>query len=267
MASYVDFSIGFTGADDQYISSVSTPVDDPIAQLAVDGSAHTVAGRVLIRYCTGSSSTSDSGDCAWMADDVIKFINKVLAKHSAKAGAVCLMGYSSGCFLALAVAAKLKTAGFGRLAYIGLGDLPIFPYGRTPPVGNGIGQVRPSNDPSLIAAGGGIPQVAGFPVDADVLDNYYQTSGNGAPKPVWNKPNGKAGWWWDSSMTYGEVHGTVDGWTNIALAAPTVAPKLPGAGAITSASNYHTNFCRQVCPAQFKKDATAAMLAYIKAHP
>ncbi|RJF87233.1 hypothetical protein D3874_09485 [Oleomonas cavernae] len=205
-----------------------------------------------------------------MADDIIKFIKAAQAKHSAKAGAICLMGYSSGCFVALAVAAKLKASGFGRLAYIGLGDLPIFPLGRQPAVANGVGQVIPRNDPSFVLPGGGKPEVMKFPVDAVILKNYYQTAGNGPIKPFARKPNGTRGWWWASGMLYGEVHGMILEWDNVRAEVLAGIDKLSHFGPLARlalADQCHIQFCKGYCPGQFRTDATAAMLDYIRANP
>ena len=144
-------------------------------------------------------------------------------------GRVCLMGRSDGCSLALALAVKLNENGVVP-NFIGVSDVTMFPFGRQPPIEE-IGDLKPNNEPpvnfgmkveffnpfSRVGFGGIVYPSTGSSVapnvrlkkaiTADKKVNLFQTNGNHA------KLTKNSGWVWFSSMADGEVHGTVEGFT------------------------------------------------------
>ena len=153
----------------------------------------------------------------------------------------------------LALAAKLKRLGAPQLGYLGLVDLPMFPFGRNPTLQD-LGPMRPINRPVNAAA---VPQhpttlilpppryprtleltppVMNFSglIDADTKRNFYQTEGNGwkivrRTPPPFEELFGR---WWTSTMAGNEVHGELIGWGNF---------RARGIG--LTDDDKHRNFC------------------------
>jgi len=140
-------------------------------------------------------------------------------------GQVCLLGRSAGCHLALALAAELNDQGITDLTFVGLSDVPMWDNGRDPPVPK-VGAFKPENDPTAAgmhsSLGGSHPLEPSDPashsiprlklsqvIKAKNAINLYQIQGNHT-KYSWTLKR----WIWWSSLSAGEVHGELDGFTN-----------------------------------------------------
>ena len=139
-------------------------------------------------------------------------------------GQVCLLGRSTGCQLALALAARLNKEGVEPLTFVGVSDVPMFDTGRIPPV-KLVGDFKPINGPIGSGAVAPTPSRAsrfgntplphpdteiplvklGQQIKARKKINLYQTQGNHM------KYSGSAAWMWWSETSVGEVHGQLIG--------------------------------------------------------
>src|SRR5262249_5412551 len=141
-----------------------------------------------------------------------------------RASAICLYGTSNGSGLILAVGKALQGSGAPKITYIGVGDLTMMPFGRSPPV-PGIGDLQPVNAPQVglglsanPVAGLGSrlglpasvsdlapPRIADPGIDADIRENYFTVQGNRA-RGFSLSPAGANNWWWTSTQKFREVH-------------------------------------------------------------
>ncbi len=144
-------------------------------------------------------------------------------------GQVCLLGRSSGCLLALALAAELNAQGVAELTFVGLSDVPMSHNGNDPPVPH-VGAIKPKNGP--IASGAeapigwrgtlkGVQPVSEVPhanlakeikVRKGNKIQLYQKQGNHT-----KYASSRNEWIWHSDKSMeGEVHGELDDgeWVN-----------------------------------------------------
>ena len=153
-------------------------------------------------------------------------------------GAVCVAGYSHGSIVALCLGVKLKSLEV-PVRYLGIADLPLFPFGLKPKPGSFPDSMIPLNQPDLTPSGGFSfiffdplralfppPKVTPPTIVAGRKRNFYQAAGNGAKltRPGRN-PRGFQPWWWASNMGNSEIHGELDDvtWENVLLDVPLVA--------------------------------------------
>src|SRR5262249_35783917 len=184
----------------------------------------------------GCGTQSPNGDFDPNVKELMAEIDKATGNDIKRIGAVALYGTSNGSGQTLALAMALQKRGAPPPVYIGLGDLTMMPFGRSPDVKD-IGNLQPINLPnvSLVTAvfkGGpsrlGLPpRVADddFPrirdpgLAGDLLENYYTRLGN-RMRIYTQSPAGADNWWWTSTQNFGEVHGEIEGdkWKNISMA-------------------------------------------------
>lgn len=204
-------------------------------------------------------------------DQVLDIIKKKTGGRLATIGSFCALGASNSCALVLALAAKLKRLGAPPLSYLGLVDLPMFPFGRDPRVTD-IGLLRPINRPVYGVPAGQYPLTM-FPpyyprtlalvpphldfsaiIDAQTKRNFYQTEGNhwklvSETPPPFNEYFSR---WWTSEMPGEEVHGTLIGWNNV-----------PAIGAGQTDTSKHIGFCnRDDTWGEAQRDAAKALTQF-----
>ncbi len=147
-------------------------------------------------------------------------------------GAVCVAGYSHGSIVALCLGVKLTSLSV-PVRYLGIADLPLFPFGLNPKPGSFPDNMIPLNQPDLTPSGGfsfilfdplralfPAPKVTPPTIIAERKRNFFQVAGNGAKltSPGRN-PRGIQPWWWASNMGHSEIHGELDDatWENVLL--------------------------------------------------
>lgn len=161
-----------------------------------------------------------------MADNKVIDDLAAMATNAKKAGdqvgVVCISGYSLGSIYAIRLALKLKEVDV-KLTYIGVSDLPIFPFGYNPPIA-GFPSMIPENNPVLLVKVADPPRskvppfTKGPAIDSSVKkNNYFQNEGNGM-SPTKKNPRGLWPWWWSSNLgSSKEVHGSLENWNNIPM--------------------------------------------------
>ncbi|MYZ48903.1 hypothetical protein [Propylenella binzhouense] len=181
--------------------------------------------RVLVRHALGVSDSAK--DRMLEPSYTRRYVDEIVAARNAGTpiGLVCISGYSKGSMYAVRLVQELNAASV-EVRYVGLSDLPIFPYGYDPRVPS-FPDMVPVNEPSTDTAASARavqhplrvkfpPQVAPPQVRAKEMANYYQHRGNGVEvrrHPRLSYP----WWWWSSNMPNDEVHGELQGWTNTEL--------------------------------------------------
>src|SRR5262245_44848598 len=101
--------------------------------------------RAFVRAARGVQNLGFSDAAA--VDDLVAKVTGV-RQAGGQVGGVCISGYSLGSIYALRLAIQLK-ANDVSILYIGLSDLPIFPYGYIPSVA-GFPSMIPENNPVLL---------------------------------------------------------------------------------------------------------------------
>ncbi len=198
-------------------------------------------------------------------------------------GVVCLFGTSNGSGLILALARALnRLAGAPRLTYVAVGDLTMMPFGRSPDV-PGIGTLQPVNAPDLgllVTAnpfaglfGRGLPvsasdipppRIADPGIVADRRDNHFTAQGNRV-RLFSLSPAGADSWWWTSTQNFGEVHGRIDGWTNLERVTTSSGSVIVrGPGSIDE--GHHDDLCGKAL-LDMKADAATELLKAIQKFP
>lgn len=182
--------------------------------------------RKLVAQARGADANIDQNADATMTD-----IEKAVEGRFDTVGQVVLLGRSNGCGLALAVAARLNKKGVNDIAFVGLSDVTLFHYPRSPTITD-VGDLKVLNPPkvslgmramtgtaygmflSYPAVSGDIPKYK-LPTTINVVSgkdgrkvNHYQIEGNSVRKTR------HGAWIWWSGMTDGEVHGDLDGFVN-----------------------------------------------------
>jgi hypothetical protein len=182
--------------------------------------------RPLEHWARGASDGGPNGAMLEpkLTGKIIEDIRDVLRTSGNQAGLVCIAGYSKGSIYALRLGQELKDAGI-PLNYVGLADLPIFPFGY-PPIPT-FPDMTPLNDPTVDINRADLPprtvsppQVRPPEITAKRRRNYYQNDGNGAS--VKRQPGARIvpyGWWWSSQMQFEEIHGEVLDWGNLDVGA------------------------------------------------
>lgn len=190
--------------------------------------------------------------------ELLTEIDNATGGDMGRIGALCLYGTSNGSGLILAVAKALQGRSAPKATYVGLGDLTMIPFKRSPPV-PGIGDLQPIDAPEisfgLRATNVGLtakvlppsvkdappPRIADPGVVADRLENYFTVQGNRA-RIFSSSPAGSPSWWWTSTQNFGEVHGTIPGWTNIPRTTVSEGSILVrGPGSVDE--GHHDNLC------------------------
>ena len=182
--------------------------------------------RTLVRHVKGAGD----GDLkatflrAELTNSVVAEMKK--AQSDGKTlGQVLITGFSKGAIYAYKLATEIKAGVSGAsILYVGLGDMPIMPYGYNPPVPNFFSSI-PENEPTLLPdiffsppRALNDPQITVTPTfTAGLKKNYFQGKGNGWG-PTRNHPHrsSNAFFWWSSQMLGKEVHGKIinDDWVN-----------------------------------------------------
>jgi hypothetical protein len=156
---------------------------------------------------------------------LMNFISSNINDRFDTIGSCCIVGMSNGAALALGLASELsKKPLVPELTYVGITNVPMFPFGgRKPPIPN-VGKMQPLNDPIRDAdkikcgqSGTCKPSDHFFPPDvkldfdikAKTKRNFYERAGNHTAFTKSAPTGSPIGWWWSSNMD-NEVHGTLD---------------------------------------------------------
>jgi len=261
------------GDVDIVIQSAGGKSFQPFFSPQVDTSAYQRAkkNRNLTRTLLEIGCGAD-GDLAPNRTALLAEIDKATGNQNQRIGAICLFGTSNGCGLILSLAKALQARpGTPKTLYIGLGDVTIIPFGRDPAVPD-IGNLQPTKPPQVSfgffsrprvvtkvlapsAADLPPPIIADPGVTADTRKNFFTTQGNRA-RVFSNSPAGKDTWWWTSDMTFGEVHGQIPDWTNLART--------------TTASNdfdHHVELCEKIAIPEMRQDISVELSKFVTTTP
>ena len=222
-----DFVVEYQGAKDSSRVNEFNAHDSLVLDLKLYQRKQELSGkfRTFVRMGRGCSDAVVGGFLnpqftRSVIDDILKVRNA-----GNPVGLVCISGYSKGAIYALRLAQELKDAAI-EVRYIGLADLPIFPFGYKPAVPS-FPDMIPLNQPQVHPRRFDIPprtlntpeitSPANFDANA-IKKNYYQKDGNGVTVTKSNPRIALVPWWWSSNMPNGEIHGEVSGWNNLLLA-------------------------------------------------
>lgn len=149
-----------------------------------------------------------------------------LLDNGFRLGGVFIAGFSLGTWYAIIMADALGKLGVD-VTFVGLSDMPLFPYGLSGTVLPGCDTLKPIDGPGLPKLDIHIhyppraaypPEVNGPTVRARHKRNYYQNGGNGVVPRRFFPPL-----WWSSNMAQEEIHGVMrgNGWRNTEIAVDT----------------------------------------------
>ena len=219
-----DFVIELQGARDP--SNIDVFASDSLT-LDLSGykqsQALTQTTRTLRRLGRGARADGPGGEFLdpKITADLVTELLKV-RNSGDQLGAVCISGYSKGAVYALRLAQEMNEKGL-PIRYIGLSDLPLFPFDYNPRIPS-FPDMKPINTPSVVpnAAINFPPRVFSPPPRVEPVAitarrklNFFQVAGNGAK--VQRNPRGGIPWWWSSNMFGQEIHGELEGWENFPL--------------------------------------------------
>ena len=273
MARNIDFAFLFRGGANNALLPFKL---ENLTDVAIDTKPYEAAkkaknsARQLFTLSTGAGDEAD-GNLQPHLDKLIAFVKEKTGKKMDTIGSFVIVGSSNGASLALALAAQLALEIAPKLGYVGVCNVNIFPFGRTPAVPN-IGPLSPSKGPvfkklsNRTRAGNAFTPGVDSPhmdeedppvvtlqssinADKDKKRNFFEIQGNHV-KFV-KRPPGKIlpGWWWHSTMPgSNEVHGEVEGFDN--------KPFVVGG---TDDFAFHNSICTGAPFDQMQKEAAEAL--------